>query len=494
MKLMLVILSALLIALPLSFPGLYFLAWLAFIPILLVLRQTKSLKKSFFWGWLFGFFLYAGASYWLYFPINDFSGLPFPLVILLTLLLFGVAGITRGIWAVIFKLTSGSKGESLLALLTSWLVVEYLLMQIFPYFPFGSLALTQIDFNPFLQLAEIGGMYLIILLVLLLNALIFKTISRQKVGYIFLALLVVLGSNFAAGHQLDLLEERRAEVEETLDVGVLRTEIPQEDKWSTENIEANLLDVAQLSNEAYTEGAELVVMPETALTFDYPRNSYYRDMFHDELEQEGHIVVGSQAIDEEPEQSYNSVFLVDETKEITGRYNKRILVPGGEKVPFPALQEFFTGESWQSLAAGEENQILELPENISFQPLICSEILYAPREVAELVDHQFMINPSNEAWFGESNLQNQMWQSARLRAVETRMSVLKAGNKAFSGKVYPDGSYEKTEEAEVFAVSLLPEGREGTYYQQFGDYPVYLSLILLFIVIPVIKLLQNSPS
>ncbi len=508
MKFLLITLSAILIILPLSYPGLFFLAWLALIPVLFVLKREESLKRSFFWGWLLGIILYAGSSYWLFYPLRDFSGLPYPLVIALTLILLAIAGLSRGLWAVLYRLFSGEKGDSLIILTASWLSIEYLMAQLFPYYPFGSLSLSQADFSPFLQLAEWGGSYLVGAAVLLVNGLLFKSLLRQKLGYAMLVGLLMLVTMYGANQSLEPIQERRRAAEETLSLGVVETEITQEDKWLPENIEYNLKQAAELAREAYELGAELVIMPETVLTFDYLRNSYYRDMFHESLEQEGYLLVGSQSVMEDTEKQYNSIFLVDPDQEVLGRYNKRILVPGGESVPFPGVLEFFTGERWYSLTPGSENQVLALPggenereaenegdnlqERISFQVLICSEILYAPREIEELVDHQFIVNPSNEAWFGDGNLQTQMWQSARLRAVEARMPVIKAGNHAVSGKVFADGSYRITEGAEVLEMRLLEGGRERTIYQKYGDYPAYLALLLVLIIGPAYKLYRAA--
>ncbi len=519
MKFLLIFLSAILLILAISYPGLFFLAWLALIPTLFVLQDEKSLKRSFLWGWLLGFILYAGVSYWLFYPLRDFSGLPYPLVIVLTLLLLATAGLSRGLWALIYKLFSGERGDSLILLIASWLSIEYLMAQLFPYYPFGNLSLSQADFSPFLQLAELGGSYLVAAAVLLVNGLLFKSLLRQKMGYTLLVALLLLVTMFNANQSLEPIQERSRSAEKTLSLGVVETEISQEDKWLPENIEYNIEIAAELAGEAYEQGAELVIMPETVLTFDYLRNSYYREMFHEYFEQKGYLLVGSQAIKEDPAKQYNSVFMVDTDQEVLGRYNKRILVPGGESVPFPGVLEFFTGERWYSLTPGSENQVLslsagdnqgetgnnengendenyaddgDLGEGISFQVLICSEILYPPREIDELVDQQFIVNPSNEAWFGRGNLQTQMWQSARLRAVESRMPVIKAGNYATSGKVFSDGSYRLIEGAEVLEVRLLESGRERTIYQKYGDYPAYLALLLILVIGPAYKLYRAA--
>ena len=478
-----IILSGILLTLPLGNPGLYWLAWLGLVPTIMVMKKLKDYKRVLVYGWVLGFTMAVGASYWLYHPINDFSGLPYPLVIIFLVILFALSGLNMGLWSVAYKfIERGSKKKaSLLLLAGSWVAFEYLINFIFPYYPFGNLGLTQTGFDRFLQLSEYGGVFLLSFIVVLINGLIYKIISVRRLRYFLLIIVIFVTAGYFSDQALDRLDSSQYQTGERIDIGIITTEIPQEEKWQGQNIEQFTELIAEETNQLYENGAGLVIMPETALTFDYPRNGYYRDMFQDLTELNGFLLLGSQAIRDEPTESYNSVFLLDNEYDIQGRYDKIDLIPG-EFIPLAGVAEFFTGQLWGSITRGEEVEYFNFEyaeeAEASFRVLICSEILHRSIDYADLVNYQFIVNPSNEAWFGDGNLQTQMWQSARLRAVETRMPVVKAGNKAIDGYVLPDGRYQEIVESSVVEIELPAPGREPTVYQEYGDLIVYLSILI----------------
>ncbi|MFN2363250.1 MAG: apolipoprotein N-acyltransferase, partial [Halarsenatibacteraceae bacterium] len=430
-----------------------------------------------------GITIAIGASYWLYHPINDFSGLPFPLVIVFLMILFAIAGLNMGLWSLIYKLIErGSKKKaSVLLLAASWVAFEYLINFVFPYYPFGNLGLTQTGFDRFLQLSEYGGVFLLSFIVILINGLIYKLITVRRLRYLLLIIVIFVGSGYFSGQALDRLDNDQYQTGQRVKIGIIATEIPQEEKWQGQNIERFTELIAEEANQLYENGAELVIMPESAVTFDYPRNGYYRDIFQDLTELNGYMLLGSQAIREEPTESYNSMFLINSEYEILGRYDKIELIPG-EFIPLAGVAEFFTGQSWASITRGQEVEYFSFEygegAEASFRVLICSEILHRSNDYAELNEHQFLVNPSNESWFGNGNLQSQMWQSARLRAVETRMPVVKAGNKAINGYILPDGRFQEIVESSVIELELPAPGREPTVYQKYGDLIVYISMLI----------------
>lgn len=492
-KIILLIFSSILLTLPLTYENLFFLAWLGFLPALQVFLQENNLKITFKFGWLWGWLLALGATYWLFHPINDFSGLPLPLVLLVLIILFAATGLFNALWAVIFKiLTSGNNKFSVFIFAFSWVSMEFIRGLIFPYYPFGFIGLTQTGFDSIFQLAEIGGTYLITFLTLFISGLIFKFFRNKKGRYLLAVIIVLLTSYFYSSHLVNEVESTEAELQE-MNFGIVTTEIDQEEKWQEENIERNLEIIAQDISKLFAEGAEVVITPETSLTFDYLRNEYYRDQFYEILEPQGHYMIGSQSRGEDLAGNYNSYFLLDADREVLFRYNKNDLIPG-EIIPFSSIVEFFTGREWHSLTPGSEktkfsfNTINGFEQN--YRVLTCSEILYAPDDYDQLEEIDMIINPSNEAWFGDSNLQNQMWQAARMRAIETRTPVLKAGNKAYSGYISPLGEEQTVSQSENLTVSSGGVFPEKTFYQQYGDYPGYFSLISILVIIPGLKLIR----
>ncbi|MFN2364259.1 MAG: hypothetical protein ABR596_08175, partial [Halarsenatibacteraceae bacterium] len=236
---LLIILSGILLTLPLGNPGLYWLAWFGLIPTIIVMKKLRGYKRIFVYGWILGITIAIGASYWLYHPINDFSGLPFPLVIVFLMILFAVAGLNMGLWSIVYKLIErGSKKKaSVLLLAASWVAFEYLINFVFPYYPFGNLGLTQTGFDRFLQLSEYGGVFLLSFIVILINGLIYKLITVRRLRYLSLIIVIFIGSGYFSGQALDRLDNDRYQTGQRVKIGIIATEIPQEEKWQGQNIE-----------------------------------------------------------------------------------------------------------------------------------------------------------------------------------------------------------------------------------------------------------------
>ncbi|MGM0419412.1 MAG: apolipoprotein N-acyltransferase [Bacillota bacterium] len=491
----LIILSGILATIPLSIPGLYWVAWFALVPTIIVIKNTNGIKQALFYGWILGITLTIGSSRWLYYPLRDFSGLPWPLLLILLSAMFILAGLNTGLWAVAYKLIERGKAKktSVIFIASSWVALEYLFNLILPYFPFGTMGTTQVGANFLLQLAEYGGLFLLSFIVLLINGLIYKLFTVKRLRYLLMILILLFAANYVSSQTIARLQEQRLTSTGTIDIGIVSTEISQSEKWLSQNVEEYIEIIATTSNRLFEDGADLVITPESALTFDYPRNSYYREKFNEIYEPEGYLLLGNQARREELNKQYNSAFLINSENEILTRYDKNDLIPG-EVIPLAGLAEFFSGQRWGSVTAGEEIEYFNLTtangEEVFFRVLICSEILYPPADKEEISNNHFIVNISNEAWFGESNLQDQMWQAARMRAVETRRPVVKAGNKAINGLVYPDGSFLKLDKVGIVSVDLYDLETGPTFYQTYGDTIAYFALFITLIVGPVYQLFR----
>jgi len=94
----LIILSALLMTLPLSYPGLYYLSWIALVPFLFSIKNDAPVQ-GFKKGFLLGYIMFISISFWLYFPLVNFSGLPWIICLLLLAIAFIIPGFFYGLWA-----------------------------------------------------------------------------------------------------------------------------------------------------------------------------------------------------------------------------------------------------------------------------------------------------------------------------------------------------------------------------------------------------------
>jgi len=136
---------------------------------------------------------------------------------------------------------------------------------------------------------------------------------------------------------------------------------------------------------------------------------------------------------------FNSIAVVDDSASLAARYDKEHLVPFGEYAPLrwllpidkivPGMKDFSPG------AAG---QVVSLPGIPSFRPLSCYEAIF-PEMAAADPRPEWLLNTTNDAWFGVSSGPYQHFEQARMRAIEQGLPMVRAANNGISAVVDPLG-------------------------------------------------------
>ena len=481
MSIIAVLLFTILTVLPFYFPSLFFLNFFSFIAILYLIKNN-SIGKSFKYGWIMGFIYISLSSYWLFFPLNDFSGLPTLLSLILLIILFILISIFYAIWAYLLK----KIGVGAVRAALTWTAVEYLRYKILSFFPVSYLAYTQSAFKPLIQWADLGGIFLISFIIMLINGYFYKLIYTSKKKYLIpiLIIFVIIGSyGFYSINKYSNYEKLNE-----FKLALIQTNIDQSVKWEVSRIDKNInLIFSSLEN---VDNVDLVITPETALTFDIIRNEYYSEkLFELVKNRNAYFQFGAQAIKEKEREKYNSSFLISPDGEIISRYNKNKLLPFGETIPFNKIVNYLTNSRWYSLFPGDKSPIFNI-NSVKWKNLICSEIFY-PILDDNLEDFDFIVNQSNEAWF-DSGLQEEMWTAAVFRAVESRKTVVKTGNFAKSGVILPTGKHSVLEDMKSDKVinAKIVKNNERTFYSKHGNYLGYISLIIVIILF-IIKSIVN---
>ncbi len=462
--------AGILYTISLSNPELFFLTWIAFLAVLATLNNS-NLKESFYRGWILGTVVMIGSAYWLYFPLHDFSGLSNIIIIILLLLLYILMGIFYALWALIFKYINGKKEIHPLLFAASWTAFEFIRFKIVPVYPLAFTAYTQTGFRSLLQFADIGGMFFISFITALISAYIYKFIKNKKFKYIIPVIIIII---LILSYGIYQFKQYEAKEYKTIAVGIINTMVDQKDKWKSAWIEKNIDEI--ISSAVEFKNVELIISPETSLTFDIIRNEYYRDQFLKKAEDiDTYLQIGTQSIKENEDGKYNSVFLISPAGEIVNRYNKRLLVPFGEYIPFHNTFDILSTLNLKSLNKGED-EILFTNSSTGWVTAICSEIMYP---LIYNSNFEFIVNHSNEAWYRESNLKPQMWSAAVFRAIEYRSSVVKSGNHSWSGYISPSGKHSNiSKNGEDIAVNIKIN-KENTLYQQSKNFISWGALIIV---------------
>jgi len=164
-----------------------------------------------------------------------------------------------------------------------------------------------------------------------------------------------------------------------------------------------------------------------------------------------------------PQRFYNTIYVIDDEGQIIGSADKAHLVPFGEYLPFEAMLRRFgltpVAETFGGFSAADRRGILALPGGLGAVPLICYEAIFPDLSVIPGTRASLLLNLTNDAWYGMTPGPYQHLRQAQLRAVETRLPLVRAANNGISAVVDAGGRVVGSlplGEAGVFDVGLPP--------------------------------------
>jgi apolipoprotein N-acyltransferase len=187
--------------------------------------------------------------------------------------------------------------------------------------------------------------------------------------------------------------------------------------------------------------------------------------------------------------AYNSIYVIDHDGSILSVYDKIHLVPFGEYLPFQSLLERLGLMQLTKVPggfdAGDRRRAITLPHAPSFLPLICYEVIF-PHDVVPAGERpNWIVNLTNDGWFGISSGPYQHLQQTRVRAIEEGLPIVRAANTGISAVIDPVGRIVTSLPlgAEGVLDSSLPQRIASPPYARMGDAPGAMVLAALWIVI-----------
>jgi apolipoprotein N-acyltransferase len=256
-------------------------------------------------------------------------------------------------------------------------------------------------------------------------------------------------------------------------VGLLQGNIDQSVKWDRRH-QADTLDIYErLARQAAAARPSLIVWPETAVPFFLRREPELGPRVRALAAETGvPMLMGSPDVGEDG-LLYNSAFLVGTDERLLGRYDKRHLVPFGEYVPlrqvFFFLDKLVTGIG--DFGRGHAATVFDTGRG-RFSVMICYEVIF-PAEVRDFTraGAQFLVNITNDAWFGRSGAPYQHLAMAAVRAVENGTYLVRAANTGITAIIAPSGEILRETplftEAAMTGTIRLRQGQ--TPYSRYGD-------------------------
>jgi apolipoprotein N-acyltransferase len=240
--------------------------------------------------------------------------------------------------------------------------------------------------------------------------------------------------------------------------------------------------------------ATILIWPESAFPFFLTREADAMAQIAELLSKGTILITGSvRAPDLPPDtkitRAYNSIYVIDHDGGVLSVYDKLHLVPFGEYLPFQDWMEKLGFEQLTKVQGGfipgTRRRTLEIPNAPRALPLICYEAIF-PGDVATRDDRAgWIINLTNDGWFGISTGPYQHLQQARLRAIEQGLPVVRAANTGISAVIDPLGRIVTRLGLGVEGVldSSLPSAISPTIYARTGDVPaaIMVAAALLFV-------------
>ena len=415
-----------------SFPG---LVWL--------LDGAERRRTAFALGWLFGAGYFAAGLYWvsnaLLVDATRFAWLiPFTVLGLsfgLSLSIGIATLLARSLWA------PGS--GRILALAGAWTLLEWVRGVVLTGFPWNPVGNVWVIWEPLLQAAAWGGVYgLSAITVFAAASFAMLSVDGRRALAVPISGLTILAVLSGAGF-LRLPDTPGGAVPGVM-LRIVQPNIEQRDKWRNDRRAHNYARHIEMSAmPAGTDAITHVIWPETAAQFSVPTDAVRRRLMRRAIPPGGLLITGTPRFERSGGRvsgAWNSLAVVDERTHVIDVYDKHHLVPFGEYVPFHDIlpvKKVTAGSL--DFTAGSGLRTLRLPGLPPVSPLICYEVIF-PGAVALRDDRPaWLLNVTNDAWFGNSAGPRQHFASARLRAVEEGLPLVRAANTGISGVIDPYG-------------------------------------------------------
>lgn len=249
--------------------------------------------------------------------------------------------------------------------------------------------------------------------------------------------------------------------------------------------------------------AQILIWPESAFPFFLAREADAMAQIAELLPKGTVLMTGSVRAPDGPpgarvSRAYNSIYLIDHDGGVLSVYDKLHLVPFGEYLPFQAWMEKLgfvqLTKVHGGFIPGTVRRTMEVPNAPSALPLICYEAIF-PGNLAASGDRPgWIINLTNDGWFGNSTGPYQHLQQARLRAVEEGLPVVRAANTGISAVIDPSGRIVTRLELGIEGVldASLPAALPPTLYARLRDIPIAVLMAGAFLLIIRRRLMKRA--
>ena len=472
--------------------------------------RGRAVLSAFRVGWCFGFGFFVAGLWWLGAAFLVDAGqfallMPFAVVALPAGLavLWGLgAAAARAVW------TDGWPRILVFAVALS--AAEWLRGNILTGFPWNAFGYALAPTPVMMQSASVVGLWGLTFAAFLIFAAPAALagpegrrpgLALAAFAVFLLAAHVLFGVVRLAGADIAMTGERISIVQPALD---------QSEKWQTANedeIVRRYLDLSDGTTAPERTGvgsASILVWPESAFPFLLTERPAVLAAIAALLPEGTTLVTGAArgepSVDRDiPSRVFNSIYVIDADGQIRDAYDKVHLVPFGEYLPFRPLFDAIGVRQLVALPggfeAGSRRRTMTVPPLPPFGPLICYEIIFTGEATDPADRPRWLLNLTNDTWFGDTPGPYQHFVQARLRAVEEGLPLVRAANSGISAIVDPYGRVTASLGlgARGIVDGILPEPIPPTIQARFGNL-ILLLLVVFSLAVLAAKRLTRHPN
>jgi len=471
---------------------LVFLLPVGFAGLLILLGTCKTKWQAFFIGWWFGWGQFIAGLYWVSFAFMVDAEAYAALIPIPALILPAVLAIFNGSATVLLHIFRLQGLTRILAFAGIWTLLEYIRGVLFTGFPWNLVGYSWGDTLAILQWVSFIGIYGLTLITVFISAipslLISKQLSQKRKNVYMLGAAGILLLLFGVG----TIRLQAPEMEKVAgsDMRILQPNNDQKSKWKAKTRFEHVRRLEALSRTD-PKGARFLIWPETAVPYFITTDPRIRSYLQRLVPADGALITGAPRKDPERRRYWNSLQALGPQGDILAVYDKRHLLPYGEYLP---LRSFLKKSGIASLIP-----VLDTMSDFSFpdpgasnilkvdglppaRVLICFEVVF-PWEIANGEPFDWILNVTNDAWFGNTSGPYQHFVVSRTRAIEQGVSLVRSANKGISAIIDGYGRVlQKTSSTEAgFVDGQLPAPIEGrTFYSKVGEsLPLGLAILAI---------------
>lgn len=460
--------------------------WLApFSLFLLFFAWRDSTKGKAFWlGYCFGLGQFGFGVSWIYNSLHNFGGAS----VVEAVGLLGLGVIFESLYpafagwlAILISRGLSPSYKNILVFPAVWVLIEWVRAWFIPGFPWLQVGSSQTDTPLGHGLAPLFGVYGVGFAVALLAGLTLNALTKQAMQR--RVSLVALGGILLFSFYMAQMTWTKP-AGQPFKVALLQGNVPQNQKWLPEFQRATLELYIGLTRKNWD--AALVIWPETAVpAFHHQVQADFLDPLQAEaISHNTDLILGIPWMDTTSRQYYNAMISLGDNPSM---YLKRHLVPFGEYLPFRPLLGWvldILDIPLGDFARGENDQDPLFAAGYPLAASICYEDVFGHEARDAMPEAAYLVNVTNDAWFGHSSAPYQHVQMARMRSLESGRAMLRATNTGVTAIISPQGkilAQGPMFEQAVVRGEITPM-RGSTPYLEYGDWVIITALLTLLLV------------